>query len=471
MTPKIVSLLLMAAMGTSTLLPSHARAAASAVPASKLSEAQTHRVVMTIADAVRERYVFTDRIEAIVGQLQRSERAGRYRALPAGLLAERISEDLRGTSHDGHLYLRHDPEQSGSLQRSGGPEPTPHPMAGTEPVPGKRVSPAPTPAPAADDAQEQAYWDRLAVRSHHGLAELRVLPGNLRYLRIDRFDWSAIGSALAYDDAMRFLKNGDAAIIDLRGNGGGAVPAPHYLISYFLRANVPIYTFLQRSAPPTQSRSMASLPAGRLLGMPLYVLVDGGTASAAEDFPYNVQQFKLGRIVGERTAGAANNNAIVPVEGGFVLSVSEGRPVHAISHGNWEGTGVMPDIAAPASQALAIAQRAALDALARKPGLDPALLAEYRWASSGVEAQLHPFVVNPFSQRVLAGRYGAIDVAFHDGALWMTRPDRPARRLMPMTADGLYAVEFTERMRIKFDRNRLEILRLEDPEPVAYPKQ
>src|SRR5205809_7270344 len=93
------------------------------------------------------------------------------------------------------------------------------------------------------------------------------------------------------------------------------------------------------------------LAAPRMAGKPLYVLTSGGTGSAAEEFAYHVKMFKLGTLVGETTAGAANNDTIYPIAPGFVASISTGRAIHPVSHDNWEGTGVAPDIAIAADQA------------------------------------------------------------------------------------------------------------------------
>jgi C-terminal processing protease CtpA/Prc len=68
-----------------------------------------------------------------------------------------------------------------------------------------------------------------------------------------------------------------------------------------------------------------------LKGKPLYVLIDGGVGSAAEAFAYDVQQFKLGELIGATTAGAANNNDLLPIAPAFILSISSGRPEHAVS--------------------------------------------------------------------------------------------------------------------------------------------
>src|SRR3546814_9047052 len=95
-----------------------------------------------------------------------------------------------------------------------------------------------------------------------------------------------------------------------------------------------LISFVEAGKEPEQSFTLGELPAGRMIGKPLYVLIDGGVGSAAEEFAYSVQQFGLGRLVGETTAGGANVNSFVPIPPGFLLSVSVGRPVHPVSGGN-----------------------------------------------------------------------------------------------------------------------------------------
>jgi hypothetical protein len=236
-------------------------------------------------------------------------------------------------------------------------------------------------------------------------------------------------------------------------------------------------TFLQGSETPSQSRILEHLPAGRLRGKPLYVLIDGQTASAAEAFAYDVQQFKLGELVGAKTVGAANNNKLVPIAPNFILSVSYGRPVHAVSHTNWEGAGVAPDVETPSSQALDAAQMRALKKLSQAPGATPEQLGDYRWANVAVEARMHPVSLAPVKLPPLAGRYlrsgaGAppIEVVHRDGALWFAFPNRPVARLSPLTED-VFAVEGYEVLRVRLTGKTLEMLWRDESAPRVYPRQ
>jgi C-terminal processing protease CtpA/Prc len=299
---------------------------------------------------------------------------------------------------------------------------------------------------------------------------MKILGGNVRYLRINGFHWVDDETAVAYDGAMRFLKEGDAAIIDIRGNGGGSHAPVRYLVSHFMRGNVLEMTFLQGSETPEQSRTLEQLPVGRLQGLPLYVLIDVGAASAAEAFAYDVQQFKLGELVGSKTVGAANNNKLLPVAPNFILSISYGRPVHAISNTNWEGTGVSPTVEADPAQAQERAQSLALKRLSEKKGATAQNLADYAWAKIAVDASLNRVTFTPAQLQSMAGSYGTTKVDFRDGALWLTRPDRPTARLTPLTADGLFAVERIESLRVRFTGKAMELLRAGESKPRVLPR-
>ncbi|MDQ8755906.1 S41 family peptidase [Sphingosinicella sp. LHD-64] len=410
-----------------------------------LTVEQRTAAIEAIIAAVREKYVFPDRVPVIEARLRASLANGRYTTESPGNFAERVTEDLRESSQDRHMYVNVDPAQY-------------------------RLAVAATGAPEEDPAMA-AYWRRLAVRSNHGLRDMRILPGNVRYLKVAGFNWVDDESGAAYDAAARFLRDGDAIVIDLRGNGGGSHGAVNYLISHFLAPNRLEMTFLQGGETPSQSRSLGYLPAGRLTGRPLYVLIDGRTGSAAEAFAYDVQQFRLGRLVGAKTGGAANNNGFTPIAPGFMLSVSFGRPVHAVSQSNWEGVGVSPDVAVAPQQALDTALSLALADLEGRTGADAADRADWAWARSGIEARLHPVAVPADRLRPLAGTYGSNRVVFRDGALWLERADRPTARLMPMTSDGLFLAEgYDDALRLRLTGPAMEIMWIDEPASRTVPR-
>jgi len=399
-----------------------------------LSPSDRDAVIASVEATIRSEYVFPAKTAGIIDKLEQARSSGRYAVDDAGLLAQRITQDLASGSSDHHLYLVYDPARYA-------------------------LETAPT------SAKADAY-DRLAsLRDNSGLTEMKILPGNIRYLKIASFGWIDDMTGESYDSAMRFLSAGDAIIIDLRGNPGGDGAAVRYLVSHFLPPDTLEFSFLAGTDAPKQSRTLDYLPAGRIKDKPLYVLIDGNDASAAESFAYDVQQFKLGELVGAKTIGAANNNKFVPIAPGFMLSVSYGRPVHAVSGTNWEGVGVEPSVSSPPAQALVTAERLALLRLKQASGVATDRIADYDWALAGVDGQLHPLSLSSAQLQPLTGQYGKVTVELQDGALTMSRTGRPTERLIPLTSDGLFGVEGSDLLRVRFASDSIQILFKGDPAP------
>lgn len=302
-----------------------------------LTAAERASAIDAVLAALETQYVIPERRPVIREAIRAAQAKARYDTPDPLVFAERLSEDMKRAANDGHLYLRWDPDRFAEASR-----------------------------PGAEEEEEAlgAVWETRFRTANYGLTEQRILKGNIRYLKISMFGWVNDEAGSAYDAAMKFLKGGDAVIIDLRGNGGGSHDAVRYGLSHFMTPDKLLITFLEAGKDPYPSRTLTHLPSGRMVGKPLYVLIDGKAASAAEEFAYSVQQFKLGALIGQTTAGGAHNNRFVPIAPGFVLSVSYGRPMHPVSGGNWEAVGVKPDVEVPADQALERAQIMAREALA-----------------------------------------------------------------------------------------------------------
>jgi hypothetical protein len=397
-----------------------------------LTAGQRSAAIADIEKKVIDRYVFPDRVTAIVARLKEGLASGRYDADDPAAFAARVTEDLRAASNDRHMYLNYAPDEFAA--------------ASTDKGEGR------------DNAALKALWERQAHRDNHGLTEMKILPGNVRYLRITGFEWIEDQTGAVYDAAMRFLRDGDAVIIDLRGNGGGSHAAVRYLLSHFTDGDQLDMTFLEAGKDPIQSRTLEYLPAGRLQAKPLYVLINNQVGSAAEAFAYDVQQFHLGTLIGATTAGAANNNEFSPIATGFMLSCSFGRPVHPVSKSNWEAVGVKPDVATNPTQALDVAQSLALARLLERTDAAPADRADWEWVRPAIEAKLHPAMLSQARLRQLAGQYGPQRVMWRDAALHYVRRNGQLARMIPLTADGLFTVEgYDDQFHIRLTGDAIEM--------------
>lgn len=373
------------------------------------------KVVAEVRQILSERYVLPERRPALDALLADGLRSKRYLVMEPALLAERVNADLARVGRDHHLNFKYDPIRVEMM------------MART--ITGE-------PDPAAFQAEVR--------RNNHGVRQLRLLSGNVRYLELVGFDWLGNETAEVYKSAMGFLKGGDAVVIDLRRNGGGAGPAVHQIISHFVKAETPLLRFHKGSEVSPTMVSLAGL--SDMVGMPLYVLTSGQTGSAAEEFVGHVTGYKLGEVVGSTTSGAAFMNSMYAIEGGFELSVSEARPVLAATGKDWEGTGIMPTIPAPVEEALETAHIHALRKIALTA--DATRRAQLGAIAEGLEAIRRPATPTaPLA--AYAGRYGERELVLRDGKLWLIQGERPPRLMVPL-GDHRFTLEDDPLVRIAF---------------------
>jgi hypothetical protein len=194
------------------------------------------------------------------------------------------------------------------------------------------------------------------------IGRLEVLPGNIGYLEVSGVP---PGADAAIDAAFAFLRNTDALIIDLRGNGGGWPETVAYYMSY-LSEGAP-YTVMRvhdrlRGVFESKTTDLGDRSYGAK--KPLYVLTSRFTFSGGEEFAYDVQAFKRGVTVGETTGGGANPGGPQSLGRGFTVFLPTGLAKHPATGASWEGIGVKPDVAVDPALALIEAQRLAAESLA-----------------------------------------------------------------------------------------------------------
>jgi C-terminal processing protease CtpA/Prc len=129
------------------------------------------------------------------------------------------------------------------------------------------------------------------------------------------------------------------------------------------------------------------VPGKRLIDKDVYVLTSSRTFSAAEDFTYGLKNLKRVTVIGETTGGGAHPVGLRRLTDHFAMVVPVGRSISPVTHGDWEGVGVEPDVAIPAAQALARAHLTALQK--RLPATtEPPLRTEITTAIQRLSAEL-----------------------------------------------------------------------------------
>lgn len=201
---------------------------------------------------------------------------------------------------------------------------------------------------------------------NHGFEKTEILPGNIGYIEVSSFQGTGEAAARAAAEAMSALADTDALIVDLRRNGGGSPHTVAMLSSYLFDEPTHLNSLYWRERARTDEFWTTKDVAGRRFGQrkPVFVLTSKRTFSGAEEFSYNLKALKRATLVGETTGGGAHPGSIRRVHELFTVFVPTGRAINPITRGNWEGTGVAPDVAVPAEQALERARELARKALA-----------------------------------------------------------------------------------------------------------
>jgi hypothetical protein len=187
-----------------------------------------------------------------------------------------------------------------------------------------------------------------------GIDRFERLDGNVGYLKLNLLAGDFAFDAVA--QALDSLDGTDAMILDLRAVPGGTTQMGQFLMSHFMPPEVHYLTvFSMATGEATDQRTFSEVPGPRRLDVPLYILVDRGSASAAEAPAFVLQNFGRATIVGERTAGAGRNVVQFPAELGLRVSLSTTRVYDPSSGREWERTGILPDIVTTSEEALTAA--------------------------------------------------------------------------------------------------------------------
>ena len=155
---------------------------------------------------------------------------------------------------------------------------------------------------------------------------------------------------------MSKIADAEILIIDLRQNSGGSPHGVALMTSYlFGKKPVHLNDIHYRSEDRTESFHTSPNAPGKHFGRrkPIFVLTSGATFSAGEEFAYNLKALRRATIVGEVTGGGAHPTEFVRVSDHWGVALPSARAINPVTKTNWEGTGVQPDVEAPADEALA----------------------------------------------------------------------------------------------------------------------
>ena len=187
-----------------------------------------------------------------------------------------------------------------------------------------------------------APFDVSLVRDTIRAASVRskLLEPGLGYLRISSFQASTAADFVKQLDTLQQAAPLKGLVLDLRSNPGGLLVGAVQIADELLDKGVIVST--KGRASIGDSRFEAT-PGDRLHGAPLVVLVDAGSASAAEVLAGALHDNKRAVVMGSRTFGKGSVQTLLPLENGDSVKLTTARYYTPSGH-SIQALGIQPDV-------------------------------------------------------------------------------------------------------------------------------
>lgn len=174
--------------------------------------------------------------------------------------------------------------------------------------------------------------------------EAEMYDANIGIVRITQFAENTGTNVREQVDLLQ-KKGAKCLIFDVRYNPGGALSGIVDTLDYLLPEG-PIIRIVDKQGNVETIDSDESC-----ISMPMIVLVNENTASAAELFSSALQDYKKAIIVGTTTYGKGTMQSVVPLPDGSGITISY-RMYNPPFSDNYEGIGVIPDVEIDLDEAL-----------------------------------------------------------------------------------------------------------------------
>ena len=372
-----------------------------------IDTAEKKSVIDAACENLDREYIFPEITKKYIRILKDNFQSGKYdNIVHPGDFANQLTKDLMAIQTDEHLSIRYNPGWIKNEKNR-----------------------------ARLDEKAILLKKRRDRISNYGFKEIKILPGNIGYLKFNGFSYDSDAYDVAIG-AVNFLANTDALIIDLRDNGGGSPEMVQFLCSYFFdnpRKHLNSFSYKEKEKT-TQYWTYSYLPGKRLDKVDLYLLTSQRTFSAAEEFAYNLKNMKRAIVVGETTGGGAHDNKFVILNDHFMMSLPFARAINPITKSNWESVGVEPDVKVSQDKALNTALMLAAKNMSEKEE-NPEFKTFYLWHYETYKTNLNPVTINKTILQSYVGTYGPRKITFEGNSLVYQREGRAKMKMIPIAED------------------------------------
>ena len=168
----------------------------------------------------------------------------------------------------------------------------------------------------------------------------RMLEPGLGYLRISSFQASTAADFNKQLDALQKDAPLRGLLLDLRSNPGGLLIGAVQIADELLESGGIVST---RGRETIGDSRFDATPGDRLHGAPVVVLVDAGSASAAEVLAGALHDNKRARVVGSRTFGKGPVQTLLRLDNGDSIKLTTARYYTPSGH-SIQARGIEPDV-------------------------------------------------------------------------------------------------------------------------------
>ena len=169
-----------------------------------------------------------------------------------------------------------------------------------------------------------------------------IFNGDIGYLRLSSFQSNSTRNVrnAIYELRRETGNMMSALILDLRNNPGGVLGAAVGISDLFLESGKIVYT---KGRTNNSDLEYFANSEDILEGLPLYLLINGGSASASEIVAGALQDHKRAKIYGEKSFGKASVQSIQEMIDGSALKLTTAR-YYTPNDRNIHGNGIEPDV-------------------------------------------------------------------------------------------------------------------------------
>ncbi len=180
--------------------------------------------------------------------------------------------------------------------------------------------------------------ERISVTS----VKVRELEPGYVYIRLSQFqDDTASDLEKKLGELIKKYGAQKGAVLDLRSNPGGLLTAAVGVSDDFLDSGTIVTT---RGRLPDSNMSFNAHPGDLLNAAPMVVLVDNGTASAAEIVSGALKDNRRALIMGRRTFGKGVVQTVLPLDADHAVKITTAR-YYTPNGTSIQAEGIKPDIA------------------------------------------------------------------------------------------------------------------------------